>query len=120
MARPKKDPSTRRTEQVNVALSPVEIAAIQEKADTAKTNVTAFIRAAALAKPVTVTRSTAPDFVTRSELRAIGVNLNQLTKAVNAGKMVPPSALDRVCNKLDRLFDQWLSHDSESRQRPQL
>jgi len=84
MARPKKDPSERRTEQVTLALSPKEVTAIHEKAAKANTNVTAFVRAAALAKPVTVTQSQAVDFETRQELRRIGTNLNQIAKALNA------------------------------------
>ena len=120
MARPKKDPSSRRTEAVNVALSPVELAAIQDKADRGKTNVTAFVRAAALGKSVTVTESTAPEFATRHELRRIGSNINQIAKAMNAGKAVPSSQVDRVFSKLETLLDRWLDHDAQSRTRPQL
>jgi len=114
MARPKIDPSHRRTQQMTLALSPVELAALQSKADAAKTNVTAFIRAAALDHSVTVVESTAPDFATRNELRRIGVNLNQIAKALNAGRAMP-SSLSAACEKLDLLFDMWLSHGSENR-----
>ena len=121
MARPKIDPAKRRTESVRVSLSPVELAKLNAKAEEAQTNVTAFVRASALGKSVTVEKSTSPDFATRDELRRIGVNLNQIAKAMNAQKTVPPSALVTVCEKLDRLFDQWLSHGSQNRQnRPQL
>lgn len=121
MARPKIDPAQKRTESVRVSLSPVEFAALNAKADAGETNVTAFVRAAALGKPVTVQKSTTPDFATRDELRRIGVNLNQIAKAMNAGKAVPPAVLTSVCEKLDVLFDQWLNHDPQSRKiRPQL
>ncbi|WP_299855395.1 plasmid mobilization relaxosome protein MobC [uncultured Roseobacter sp.] len=120
MARPKIDPAKKRTEGVRVPLSPVELAQLNAKADAGETNVTAFVRAAALGKSVTVQKSTAPDFATRDELRRIGVNLNQIAKAMNAQKTVAPSELSAVCEKLDRLFDQWLNHDSQSRKsRPQ-
>lgn len=115
MARPKIDPAKKRTEGVRVPLSPVELAQLKAKADDGKTNVTAFVRAAALGKPVTVQKSTAVDFETRAELRRIGVNLNQIAKAMNAQKTVPPSALIAACDKLDHLFDQWLNHDPKSR-----
>lgn len=120
MARPKKDPTTRRTEQVNVALSPVEMVRLQAKAETVKTNVTAFIRASALDQPITVVQSTAPDFITRNELRAIGTNLNQIAKALNARQQALPASLVSVCEKLDRLFDQWLSDDHQNSPRPEL
>ena len=48
MARPKIDPAKKRTESVRVSLSPVELAELNAKADDAKTNVTAFVRASAL------------------------------------------------------------------------
>lgn len=120
MARPKKDPSTKRTEQVSVALSPIELAAIYAKATKAQTNPTAFVRDAALGKAVSIVESTAPDFITRNELRAIGVNLNQIAKALNSGQQALPASLVQCCEKLDTLFDQWLSHDTQSRPRHQL
>lgn len=115
MARPQKSPEERRTQQVNVALSPVEIAALQSKADEAKTTVTAFVRASALNKRVTVKKSDAPDFMTRNELRRIGVNLNQIARALNEGRGHVPEDLSNVCNQLEALFDRWLDHGSQDR-----
>jgi hypothetical protein len=98
-----------------VSLSPVELAHLTAKADRGKTTVTAFVRASALAKSVTVQKSTAPDFATRDELRRIGVNLNQIAKAMNAQHTAAPTELLAVCAKLDHLFDQWLNHDPKDR-----
>lgn len=116
MARPKIDPALKRTEGVRIPLSPVELAQLKAKSEDGETTVTAFVRASALGKSVTVQKSTAPDFVTRNELRAIGVNLNQIAKAMNAQKTVAPTELLDICAKLDHLFDQWLNHDPKSRQ----
>jgi len=118
MARPKIDPALKRTEGVRIPLSPIELAKLNAKAGAGETNVTAFVRAAALGKSITVQKSTAPDFATRDELRRIGVNLNQIAKAMNAQKSTAPSELLAVCAKLDHLFDQWLIHDTQSRPRP--
>jgi len=112
MARPKIDPSKRRTESVRVSLSPVEITAITAKAEKAHTNVTAFVRAAALGKSVTVTQSNAPDFDTRHELRRIGNTLNQIAKHMNAGRDGMPASLELACTQLNQLFDQWLADGS--------
>lgn len=121
MARPKIDPAKRRTKSVRVSLSPMELDQLNGKADAANTTVTAFVRASALGKSVTVSKSNAPDFEIRHELRRIGVNLNQIAKAMNAQKTVPPSALIAACEQLDVLFDQWLTNGSQSREsRPQL
>lgn len=117
MARPRKDPTDKRTAQVAVRLSSVEIARLQEKAEQAHTNVTAFVRAAALGKPVTV-RQAASDFETRQELRRIGVNLNQIAKALNARQQALPASLVACCDKLDTLFDRMLEHDSPNHRRP--
>jgi len=118
MARPRIDPALKRTEGVRIPLSPVELAKLNAKAEAGETNVTAFVRAAALGKSVTVRKSTAPDFLTRNELRSIGTNLNQIAKAMNSQQTVEPSELLAVCAKLDHLFDQWLSHDQSHRPRP--
>ena len=121
MARPKADPSIARTEHVSVRLSPLELAQLKDKAARSQRPMTDFVRAAALGKRVTVTESTAPDFATRHELRRIGVNLNQIAHALNAGRGHIPAELNALCEKLDRLFDRWLDHDSTHRQsRPKL
>lgn len=114
MARPRKNPQDRRSEQLGLPLSPVELAALKAKAESAGTNTTDFARAAALGKRITVTQSTAPDFTTRQELRRIGTNLNQIAKAMNARKEVPPAALMAVIEKLDTLFERWLTHDPKN------
>lgn len=116
MARPKIDPTKKRTESVRVSLSPAEITAIADKATKAQTNVTAFVRAAALGKSVTVTQSEGLDFETRQELRRIGTNLNQIAKALNAGRQELPASLDLACTQLNQLFDQWLPHGSARQQ----
>lgn len=115
MARPKIDPAKLRTESVRMSLSPLELAQLKEKAERSNTNVTAFVRAAALAKPVTIVQSSAPDFATRNELRRIGTNLNQIAKALNAREEALPASLVRACETLETLFDQWLSDGSQDR-----
>lgn len=104
----------RRSEQANIRLSPVELATLASKADAVNTTVTEFIRAAALNKRTPVRQTNAPDFATRDELRRIGVNLNQIARVLNAGGTVDTSEISGLCAKLDTLFDQWLSNDSQS------
>lgn len=116
MARPTKAPEERRSEQINIGLSPIELARVRDRAGQLETTVTDFVRSAALNKPLRVEHSTAPDFITRHELRRIGVNLNQIAHALNAGKPHDHRQLMGLCAKLDTLFDQWLSHDSAHRQ----
>jgi hypothetical protein len=111
VARPQKSPEDRRTQHVNVALSPAEIANLQTKATEAKTTVTAFVRASALDQSVIVQQSTAPDFMTRNDLRRIGNNLNQALVEFRVKNIDPPTDLLGAISKLDNLFDQWLNYE---------
>ena len=121
MARPKSDPTNRRTAQLNLRLSPVELAALQSKAEAAGTNLTAFTRAAALSRKLPAAPVSSVDFETRQELRRIGVNLNQIAKAMNARSEALPASLVAACEKLDALFDRIMADGAESRERrPQL
>lgn len=74
------------------------------------------MRAAGLGHRLTVVESIAPDFMTRHELRRIGSNLNQIAHALNSGETADTDTLSSCLDKLDRLFDLWLSHDPQSRE----
>lgn len=116
MARPQKAPHEKATEQVNIRLSPVDLARLRVKAARAGMTVSDFVRAAALNKSVTVTETSAPDFLTRNELRRIGSNLNQVAHVMNAGGISSPDRIEALVAKLDTLFDRWLDHGSEGRE----
>lgn len=114
MARPKKSPAETQSEQVNFRLSPVELARLKDRADKAKTTVSDFARTASLNKPLKVQQTTAPDFMTRNELRRIGNNLNQSLVEFRMKKIDPPAELLGAISNLEKLFDRWLNHDPTS------
>lgn len=121
MARPKMNPTERRTAQLGLRLSPAELAAIQERADKAGMNVTAFTRAAALSRKLPAAPASTVDFETRAELRRIGVNLNQIAKAMNARREALPASLVATCARLDALFDRIMPDGAQGHERrPQL
>lgn len=120
MARPKKPPHELHTETVRVPLRAVDLARLQSKADKAETTITDFVRASALGKKLTVVQSTAPDFDTVEQLRRIGVNLNQIAKAMNAQQTMQPSELVSVCAKLETLLSRWMFDDTPHHDRPKL
>ena len=120
MARPKLDPAKRRTEQVNVPLSPAELAEVKARAEAMQTNVTAFLRASAIERQLTVKQYQTPDFETRHALIRIGTNLNQIAKALNAKREALPVSLVECCEKLDALLEQWLIHDPQNHPRQKL
>lgn len=105
MARPKIAPIERRTAQLGLRLSAAEMAVIQERADKAGMTVTAFTRTAALSRKLPAASTSSVDFETRAELRRIGVNLNQIAKALNARREALPASLVVTCANLDALFD---------------
>ena len=119
MARPQKSPEDRRDRRINLRVSDTEFAIIANKADEAKTSVTSFVHASALDKPVIIQQSTAPDFMTRHDLRRIGNNLNQALVEFRVKNIDPPSDLLGAISKLDTLFDQWLNYEpTRSPERP--
>ena len=121
IARPRKTASDKRSAALNIRITAAERASIQVKAERAGITATEFARKAALSKPVKVEQSTLPDFITRNELRRIGVNLNQIAHALNSHRPHDGAKLNDIARKLDTLFDRWLEHDSTYRQgRPQL
>jgi uncharacterized protein (DUF1778 family) len=119
MARPKLSPQERHSEQINIPLKPADLAYLQDSAEKAATTITDFVRASALGHEFTVVQTTAPDLETVEQLRRIGVNLNQIAKAMNQGRTVPPPSLDRVCLALEDLLTKWLIDDPTNNHRPQ-
>ena len=120
MARPQKSPTDRHSESVRVSLRPADLARLKSQADRAETTITDFVRASALGKKLTVIQADAPDFDTVEQLRRIGVNLNQIAKAMNAQKTVQPSELKTVCATLETLLARWMFDDTSHDHRPKL
>lgn len=117
MARPRKQPASRRTAWISYRVTPEEKAAIQAQAAQAGFSIGDFSRQAAKKTRIVIQQSTA-DFESIDQLRRVGVNLNQIARAANAGGALPPY-LERLCARietlLDRLFDEALKHGSPYR-----
>jgi hypothetical protein len=121
MARPKADPTDRRDIRVNLRMSAVEYAAAQERADRSGLPVASFARAAILSRKLPAAAGPAVDFETKHELRRIGVNLNQIAKALNARREAMPHSLDRVCRELEAVLDRMTGYGPQDHERrPQL
>jgi len=88
--RPPKPESKRRTQSHGVFFSPDEMEEVKRKASEAGLPVSAYIRKAALEQDIEL-RSKADQQV-RRELRAIGKNLNQLTRLGHLGEPVGEAA----------------------------
>ena len=83
MARPKKQALEKRTEQLNLRLTLGEVEAIRTEAAKAGLGVAEFVRRRALGYQVPVASARASDPALITEINRIGVNVNQLTKAVH-------------------------------------
>ena len=104
IARPRLPPVEKRTEILQIRVSPIERAKIEAKADQANLFMSDYLRTIALKPRVTIKQTRDLDFATREELRRVGVNLNQIAKAMNAGQGLPVS-LAQTTEKLDAIFD---------------
>lgn len=81
-----------------------EQARIREKAATAGVSVSAYVRHKALSGRVAVRKSHRIDPAYVEQLRRIGVNLNQITKAVHEEARIPPE-LYSVLLRINAVMD---------------
>jgi hypothetical protein len=82
--RPKKDPEDRRTISHGLYLSEKEKRELERRADAAGLSVNEYLRRKALGGKSVQAKT---DQKTRSELRSIGINLNQLARQANQGNL---------------------------------
>lgn len=80
----RKPPRERRTEQVKIRLTVLELKALREAADAADMTLATYVRHRATGARI-VQRKAAADAAIVTELNKIGVNLNQLTRATHRG-----------------------------------
>lgn len=118
MARPKKAPDERRGDQLNMRLTAAEHAELERRASAYGLTVAEFTRRAALGyrMPSHVAEQQGQALVATALIR-LGVNLNQLARAANAGRLLPHSVAElteRINEELDRLYDRG------DRRRPEL
>ena len=112
MARPTKDTAAKRTERFNLRLTPAELAHVQSQATHAGIGAHDYARRRVLGHKVPPARSQI-DASLLTELNRIGVNLNQLTHAVNSGIVIEREAAV-VLAEVRGIIEQIVSggHDS--------
>ena len=91
MGRPKNSPEAQRDNLLQVRLTAIEKAKLEERAGLVGLSVSEFVRRRALGVPLPPQSA---DRQTRDKLAVsllrIGVNLNQIAKHMNAGRHAPP------------------------------
>ncbi len=96
MARPRKPEAERRTRTIGVRVTTAEAAEIAERAGAARMTKGGYMRRRALGQPVREAAVHRLGAQERVELHRIGVNLNQIARALNSGASVPDGTLEAV------------------------
>lgn len=107
MARPRLSDDERRTLQVTLWVNPVERRSIEERASAAGLSIPAYIRQRAVRDHLPIARPLRLGAAEYREVRRIGVNLNQIARALNRGEVAPaktPRLLERLAGILERLI----------------
>jgi hypothetical protein len=112
MARPKKEQREARTERLNLRFSPEEWGEIDAKARAAGLSPTEFCRLAALgqrveAAPVDRAPVSPAGVAHVVALNRVGVNLNQIARALNSDLGIQPRELENSLHRVNQLLDTW-------------
>jgi hypothetical protein len=105
MARPKKPPAERRHRRINVRVTDAEHADVGDAAERQGLRPAEFMRRRSLGirlPPSVADQEAIADLL--NEFNRNGVNLNQLTHAVNAGRLAPLDELRTVLNRHNELM----------------
>mgnify|MGYP004003337493 CR=1 FL=1 len=120
MARPKKSKEERLTERVKFDLTRSDYVQALSNAEKAGLTLTAYAREQFLRGKVVIHQNRKLDHATFSELRRIGVNLNQLTRAVNQSGNIPDTRLSNICLQLEDVLLKTINDSDNSQKRNQL
>lgn len=107
MARPKKPDHERRDYKAEIRLNSLELAKIEHSASLAGMTITDFFRTRALGHRIKSAPQIDRDQMDKASvaLLRLGVNLNQLTKHVNAGRSVPSMELADLITRINATMD---------------
>ena len=107
MARPRLGEEHRRTRTVGVRVTEAEAAELRERAQAARLSMGAYLRRRALGQRVRMVAERRLGAAELRELNRIGVNLNQMARAMNSGAAAPAetrAAVERVGELVARLL----------------
>ena len=108
MARPRLDDEERRTRTVGVRVTAAEAAELRERAQAARLSMGAYLRRRALGERVRMAAELRLGAAELRELNRIGVNLNQMARALNSRAVSSPvetqAAVERVGELVAKLL----------------
>ena len=112
MARPRLGEEERRGRTVGVRVTEAEEAELQERAQDARLSVGAYLRRRALGQRVRMAAERRLGGAELRELNRIGVNLNQMARAMNAGAAAPAGTREAV-EQVSELVARVLAGEAE-------
>ncbi len=107
MARPRKTDASALRRRLVIRLSEGDLAAVRANARAAGLGVSEFVRRAAVDGRIIVRQESAYGVSMASQLRHVGINLNQLMPIAHVNGEIPPE-LASVCRKLEAVLDRIL------------
>ncbi|MCP4369663.1 MAG: MobC family plasmid mobilization relaxosome protein, partial [Deltaproteobacteria bacterium] len=120
MARPKKTQEERLTRRVKFDLTPSDYAQSLKDSQKAGMTLTAYARQQFLNGKVIIHKYRKLDYDTFEQLRRIGVNLNQLTRAVNQSGNIPDHRLSNICLRLEDVLSKTINDSDNNQKRNKL
>ena len=96
MARPRLEAEDRRTRTIGVRVTAAEGAQLDERAEAARLTTATFVRQVVLGRPVRIASVRRLGGAEFAELNRIGVNLNQIARALNSGVPAPVGTREAV------------------------
>ena len=96
MARPRLGETERRTRTIGVRVTEVEAEELRERAQAARLSVGAYLRRRGLGQRVRMAAERRLGAAELRELNRIGVNLNQMARAMNSGTGAPAETREAV------------------------
>ena len=113
MARPRLDEQERRARTVGVRVTAAEAAELRERAQAARLSMGAYLRRRALGQRVRSAVERRLGAAELRELNRIGVNLNQMARALNSGAAPPPAETQAAAERVGELVAKLLAGERE-------
>jgi hypothetical protein len=118
MARPRRPEDERRSECFAIRLTPGERIALQDEAERLSLSPTSLARQRLLRGRVVVQEHRRLDPRQAFELGRIGINLNQIARALNSGQNINPAAIEGALAELRGLLADIVRPGAEAAESP--
>ena len=113
MARPRLGEEERRTRTVGVRVTEAEAEELRERAQGARLSMGAYLRRRALGQRVRSAVERRLGAAEMRELNRIGVNLNQMARALNSGAVSSPAETQEAVERVGELVAKLLAGERE-------